>query len=166
MKHYSSAARLASAVLTVMAIPGLAGPVAAGEQVPFKGTGEGMRVSFTPLDPPFVAAEVVMTGSATHLGQYELLLAAIVNVNDPVRTSIGTFQFVASDGDTLTGEFTGISMPTATPGINAIVETAIITGGTGRFAGATGGFIVERLFDTATLMTVGAFEGTISPTGP
>lgn len=166
MKHYSSAASLAPAVVTLMAVLGFAGPVAAGEQVPFKGAGEGMRVSFTPLTPPFVAAEVVITGNATHLGQYELLLAATVNVNDPVRTSIGTFQFVAADGDTLTGEFTGISMPTATRGVNAIVETAIITEGTGRFAGPTGGFIVERLFDTATLLTIGAFEGTISPTVP
>ena len=164
MKHYSSAASLA--VLTVMAVLGLARPVAAGEQVPFKGTGEGMRVSFTPLTPPFAAAEVVITGNATQLGQYELVLDAIVNVSQPVRTAIGTFQFVAANGDTLTGVFTGISTPTATPGVNEIVETAIITGGTGRFAGATGSFIIERLFDTATLLTIGAFKGTISLTDP
>src|SRR5262245_25655210 len=166
MKRSSSAASLALAVLTALAVLGLAGPGAAAEPLPFKGTGEGMRTSFTPLTPPFFAAEVVITGTATHLGQYELVLDAIVAVNDPVRTSIGTFQFVAANGDTLTGEFTGTSTPTATPGVNEIVETAIITGGTGRFAGATGGFTVERLFDTATLLTIGAFEGTISATGP
>jgi hypothetical protein len=80
---------------------------------------------------------------------------------------VNGYQFVAANGDTLTGLFTGISTPTATPGVNEIVETASITGGTGRFAGATGDFTVERLFDTATLLTIGAFEGTISaPTGP
>jgi hypothetical protein len=138
MKRSSSAASLAPAVLTVLAVLGLAGPVAAGEQVPFKGTGDGMRVRFTPLTPPFVAAEVVITGTATHLGQYELVLTAIVAVNDPVRTSIGTFEFVAANGDTLTGEFTGISTPTATPGVNEIVETAIITGGTAGSPGRPG----------------------------
>ena len=41
MKRYSSAVSLALAVVSVL---GLAGPVAAGEQVPFQGTYEG---SFT-----------------------------------------------------------------------------------------------------------------------
>ena len=47
MKRYSSAASLALAVLAVL---GLAGPAAAGEQVPFKGSLEG-DVTITPLDP-------------------------------------------------------------------------------------------------------------------
>src|SRR5262249_19063675 len=62
-ERYSPAASRAPAVRPVRAVRGLAGPVAAGEQVPLKGTGEGMRVSFTPLPPPFVAAEVVITGN-------------------------------------------------------------------------------------------------------
>jgi hypothetical protein len=41
------------------------------------------------------------------------------------------------------------------------VETATVTGGTGRFAGATGSFICERLFDTIAGTTAGSFEGTI-----
>jgi hypothetical protein len=45
MKRFSSAASVALAVLTVMAVLGLAGPVAAEEQVPFRGTLAGMRVS-------------------------------------------------------------------------------------------------------------------------
>jgi hypothetical protein len=125
-----------------------------------------MRVSFIPLDPPFFSSEVDATGEATHLGQYELVAHAIVAVNDPTRTAIGTFQFVAADGDTLTGVLTGISTPTATPGVNHIVETATITGGTGRFAGATGRFTTDRLIDLVTLLTIGSFEGTISTAGP
>jgi hypothetical protein len=166
MKRYSFRASLALAVLTVMAVLGLAGPVSAGEQVPFRGNLEGMRVSFTLIDPQHAASEVDATGEATHLGQYELVLAGTVTLNDPVRTAVGTFQFVAANGDTLTGTLTGISTPTATPGVNQIVETAIITGGTGRFAGATGGFTTDRLIDFATLLTIGSFEGTISTTGP
>ena len=51
------------------------------------------------------------------------------------------------------------------PGVLYIVETAIITGGTGRFAGATGSFTVERLFDTVAGTITGSFEGTISSRG-
>ena len=165
MKRYSSAASLALGVLTVMAALGLAGPVAAEEQVPFRGTLAGMRVSFTLIDPQHAVSEVDATGEATHLGRYELVINATVTLNDLVRTAIGTFQFVAANGDTLTGTISGISTPTATPGVNQIVETSIITGGTGRFAGATGGFTTNRLIDTTTLLTIGSFEGTISTTG-
>jgi hypothetical protein len=165
MKRYSSAASLALAVLTVMAVLALAGPAAAEDQVPFRGTLAGMRVSFTLIDPEHATGETDFTGEATHLGQCQLVLTAIVTLNDPVRTAVGNFQFVAANGDTLTGTFTGISTPTATPGVNQIVETSIITGGTGRFAGATGGFTTTRLIDFATLLTVGSFEGTISSPG-
>ena len=54
MKRYSSAAGLALATLVVL---GLAGRVAAGEQVPFKGSLEG-DVIVTPLAPPFVMVAV------------------------------------------------------------------------------------------------------------
>ena len=50
MKRYSSAASLALAALAVLA---LAGPAAAGEQVPFKGSLEGLLPS-PRLTPPFV----------------------------------------------------------------------------------------------------------------
>ena len=56
-------------------------------------------------------------------------------------------------------------MPTGTPGVLYIVETATITGGTGRFADATGSFTIERYYDTAAGTTTGSFEGTISPPG-
>jgi len=59
-------------------------------------------------------------------------------------------------------EFTGIATPTATPGVLYIEETATITGGTGRFANATGSFSVERWYDTIAATTIGSFEGTIS----
>ena len=55
-------------------------------------------------------------------------------------------------------------MPAA-PGFLYIVETATITGGTGRFAGATGSFVCERLYDIAGGTTIGSFDGTISAPG-
>jgi hypothetical protein len=45
------------------------------------------------------------------------------------------------------------------------VETATITGGTGRFASASGTFTAERVVDLATTLTTGSFEGSISSPG-
>jgi hypothetical protein len=160
MKRYSSAASLALAVVLVL---GLTGAAAAGEQVPFKGSFEG-DVTVTPLTPPLLQVDVDATGNATQLGQFSLAIPHIVNAAN--RTAIGSYEFTAANGDTLSADFTGQAMPTATPGVLAIVETATITGGTGRFAGATGSFTCERLFDTITGTTVGSFEGTISSAGP
>src|SRR5262245_16423143 len=116
----------ASLALAVVAVLGLANPVAAGEQVPFRGSLEGERVIFV----PFVYSELHITGNATHLGQYELVIKADLSQAPVVAT--GTFEFVAANGDTLTGEFVGHGFPTEIPGVTAFVETVIILGGTGR----------------------------------
>ena len=156
MKRYSSAAGLALAVVVVL---GLSGPAAAGEPVPFKGSLEG-DVTVTPLTPPFVAVDVEATGEATHLGNFTLDIPHVVN--RATRTAVGSYEFTAANGDTLTADFTGKATPTAIPGVLYIEETATITGGTGRFAGATGSFTSERLYDTITGTTIGSFDGTIS----
>jgi hypothetical protein len=160
MKRHSSAASIA---LAVMAVLGLAGPGAAGEQVPFKGSLEGV-VTVTPLKPPNVSVLVKAMGNATHLGQFALAIPH--TVNRASMTATGTYQFVAANGDTLTASFSGKATLTATRGVLSIVEAATITGGTGRFAGATGSFTCVRLFNTVTGTTAGSFNGTISAPGP
>jgi hypothetical protein len=75
---------------------------------------------------------------------------------------MGSYEFTAANGDTVYAEFTGIATPTAVPGVLYIEETATITGGTGRFAGATGSFTAERLYDMVAGTTIGSFEGTIA----
>ena len=159
MKRRMFAASLALAVLAVL---GLVGPVAAGEQVPFKGSLEGLDTT-TPLDPPFVAVTVEATGKATHLGNFTLTISA--TVNRAIGAGTGTFVFTAANGDTVFGIQTGQATLTA-PGVLTIVENRIITGGTGRFAGATGSFTGTRLKDLVTGETIGVFEGTISHPGP
>jgi hypothetical protein len=49
--------------------------------------------------------------------------------------------------------------------VASIVEVGTITEGTGRFAGATGTFTVERLVDLTTGISSGSFSGTISSPG-
>ena len=155
MNRYSTVAGLALAVVVGL---GLAGPAAAGEQVPFNGSLDG-DVTHTPLDPPFDSVYVDATGNATHLGRFTLDIPHVVNRAN--RTAIGSYEFTAANGDMVYADFTGLATPIG-GGVLYIVEVATITGGTGRFAGATGSFTTERWFDTIAGTTSGYFEGTIS----
>ena len=158
MKRYSSAAGLALAVVVVL---GLAGPAAAGEQVPFKGSYEGVDIGI-PLVPPFAAVTVEATGNATHLGNFTF--TELATVNRATGMGSGIFLFTAANGDTVFGTISGQARFTP-PNVLAIVEIATITGGTGRFADATGSFTVARLKNTVTGETIADFEGTISSPG-
>ena len=160
MKRHSFRASLA---LALLAVTGIAGPLAAAEQVPFKGSLEGtVTVTPVPGSPPTIVDVLVDgTGTATQLGQFTFTIPH--RVDRAARTASGAYHITAANGDTLSADFTGQSMPTATLGVISIVETATITGGTGRFAGATGSFNCERSYDTFTGTTTGSFKGTISP---
>jgi hypothetical protein len=138
----------------------VAGPVAAADQVPFKGTLAG-TVTITPLDPPFASVLIEGAGTATHLGRFTVEIPHLVN--QAIRVGEGTYVFTVASGDTLTADFTG--QATLVEGVISTIETATITGGTGRFVGASGSFVAERTFVLATGVTTGSFEGTISRPG-
>ena len=162
MKRFTFAVRLA---LAIVAVVGLAGPAVAGGPVPFKGSLGGELAGRTPGPAPGTFHDrFEMTGTATQLGQFELVKDAVVDFRTAPPTAEGTATFVAANGDTLVGEFYGYSEPVA-PGVVRIFEYASVTGGTGRFAGARGSYASERLFDLATGETIGSFEGTISVPG-
>jgi len=158
MKRFSYSAGLALAVVVVL---GFAGPAAAGDQVPFKGGLEGVDTGI-PQVPPFASVTVEAAGEATQLGEFTFL--ELVTVNTATGMGSGTFLFTAANGDTVYGTITG-QATFSPPNILAIAETATITGGTGRFAGATGGFTVARLKNTVTGATTASFLGTISSPG-
>jgi hypothetical protein len=123
---------------------------------PFKGSAQALESS--DLQFPTLFVEASGSGNATHLGLFTYTYEATVNL--PTSTSVGTARFIAANGDTILAEFTGQGHPTGHTSF--IVETFTITGGTGRFAGATGSFTLERLLDRITGVTVGSFDGTIS----
>jgi hypothetical protein len=156
MKRFSSAASLALATVLIL---GLGRSAMAGEREHFKGRFEG-DVTVTPLAPPYLQVDVEAAGKATHLGQFTLDIPHVVNAAN--GTANGIYEFTAANGDKVYAKFTGIATPTATPGVLYIEETATITGGTGRFAGATGSFSSERLYDRIAGTTIGSFEGAIS----
>jgi hypothetical protein len=145
-------------VLAVASLVSVVTPVAAGKQAPFKGTLKGVVTRSGA--PPVVSVNINGSGNATRLGHFTVSIPHSVNVVS--RTATGEYIFVAANGDTLTATFTGASTPTADPDVLSIVENATITGGTGRFAGATGSFTTERLYDTVAGTTAGCFSGSIS----
>jgi len=158
MKRYACVA-----ALLALAVLNFAGPIAAGEQVPFKGALEGNDQLVVP--PPVAMVDSVGGGNATELGRFSYELLATVDFRVPPPHGEGILTLTAADGSTLTAETDGFSTPLI-PGVLVLVmEEAVIVDGTGRFAGASGAFIMERMVYQDTRLTVGSFEGTISIPG-
>jgi hypothetical protein len=133
-----------------------AGPAAATTEVPFKGSVQA--VESYDVQFPTLFVDTTGGGEATHLGRFTVTWEFTVNLLN--GAGIGSALFIAANGDSVFTESLGQGDPTETPGINRVVETHTITGGTGRFAGVTGSFILERLVDTAGI-TAGSFNGSI-----
>ena len=128
--------------------------------MPFTGSWKSAEID----TPSFPSLDVAIegTGNATHLGRFTETGHFLVNLVTLHGT--GSEVFTAANGDTVNATGEGQATPTATPGVLSIEEHMTITGGTGRFAGATGSFTRQRVVD-ATGSSVGSLEGTISSPG-
>ena len=135
----------------------LAGRAAAEEQSPFKGSLQGVEIAEVQFPKLFVDGSG--SGRATHLGRFTMTYELEVDLF--TSETFGSSVFTAANGDSLTTDITGHGSPTANPDVRSIVEVHTITGGTGRFAGATGSFIRKYLLNLVTGVTSGSFDGTI-----
>jgi hypothetical protein len=115
-------------------------PASAGDQVPFNGTLSGYVETQEPVDQCTIHAHAVLFGNATQLGAFTGTGEFYQNFceDPPNITYIGTFHLFAANGDELSGTFDGYLSPTGTSGVYDNHETSDVTGGTGRFASATG----------------------------
>jgi hypothetical protein len=109
--------------------------------------------------PPLIEVNLTGHGNATHLGLFTYQLHADLDLRDLHSEASATL--IAANGDMIFGTGEGQGKPTATLGVVSVVETFHITGGTGRFDGATGTFVVKRLVNRPTLTSVGTIHGTI-----
>jgi hypothetical protein len=139
------------------ALPVVGGGTAAqgAMNAPFKGSLEGSQ-TVTPGTPPFSFVDMTGEGTGTLVGRFEIAMPHTVNFATASATGVATI--VAADGSSLVADFTGQAQVGP---IISIVEQATITGGTGRFANASGSFTIRRTFDPATGHTGGTFEGTL-----
>src|ERR1051325_11771406 len=108
---------------------------------------------------PFLSVHLTGTGTATFLGNYAATFDFRVDLRTPTSPAVGSFTLTAANGDTLFGDLVGRA--SIANGIATVIETATITGGTSRFAQATGSFTVMRTVVQATGISSGSFDGTI-----
>ena len=128
-----------------------------------------LRGSFTASDAATIVPPTLFTvgrgeGHGTQLGRFTLAVTETVNM--ATATGTGTFNLTAANGDQLFATTAGGEDQFTPPNVSHVTLVATIVGGTGRFAAATGTFIIERIgtidFATATSTSVGSFTGYIT----
>jgi hypothetical protein len=142
MKTVVSRRRLRRGLVLLTALASLAAPIpsTAGAQVPFEaadvgGWGQGSH-DCGALFP--VRVDGAGTTTATHLGRFTYVSRECVDFGAYPFPYGGRFTMTAANGDTIVGTYVGTAT-IAADGVTILYhQTATVTGGTGRFAGATG----------------------------
>lgn len=148
--------RLFLALVATTALLASVAVSATAAETPFKGKVDAVETGTVVGPTRFLVRDG--GGTATHLGKYTEHITMQINL--PTRHSMGAATFTAANGDTLTATVEGQATP-ASPGVLSIVEVYSITGGTGRFADATGSFTLHSTVNQATGVSSGTFSGAI-----
>jgi hypothetical protein len=129
---------------------------AVAAETPFKGTVSAVETGQVVFPTRVIDREG--TGTATYLGRFTEHVTAAINL--PTLSATGTATFTAANGDILLATVAGQATRTS-PTTLSIVEVYTITGGTGRFADASGSFTLESTLDQTTGVSSGTFSGVI-----
>jgi hypothetical protein len=138
----------------------------AGDLVPFKGKEVG-AVTLGFFHFPFHDESISAEGKATHVGHYTLTGNFMVNLL--AGTAAGVFTLTAANGDML---FLNMQGHLANPAdLTQTISIYVVTGGTGRFEGASGNITSDNQLAFAVNLGispnpyVAKLEGTISTPG-
>lgn len=108
---------------------------------------------FVPLKGRFAGIGADFSGNFTHIGNFQ----------GAVDLEASTAVWTAANGDTITNQTTAfVLVEEVTPGVYRYEQTLVITGGTGRFANATGSATATGLINVVTGAYDGKLVGTIS----
>jgi hypothetical protein len=132
-------------------------------QVPFKGTFEASGTASPEGRCPDLTVEIEGTGNATHLGRLTTDQSHCATLTSLDFTE-GLFTLTAANRDQLRGTYSGHFVPLDPP-LFTIVGQFTFTGGTGRFAGATGGGDASGVQNLASGDVTVSLVGTISNVG-
>ena len=124
-------------------------------RLPFNGTVQSTETSVTVF--PTMSATAIGSGNATQLGFFTIRYQIEISLLDLSTTEAA--QFSGTNGDSLRAEAVGQATENRTPGMLNVVDIYKITGGTGRFSGASGTFILNRLVSLTTGAASSTFEG-------
>jgi hypothetical protein len=147
----------AKAIVGLLLLSALALPMqaSAADQRPLNGSESGTFQLLGPCEASGVILEVTGSGHATKLGNYSGRYRECL---DPATGAVtnGTFTLTAANGDKVFGTYSGQAVPTDEPNVVAYDDPGVITGGTGRFAGAGGTWDTSGRANLAT----GGYSGT------
>ena len=109
--------------------------------VPFKGSFDERDTGVVQF--PILSLTGGGSGTASQLGRFSFTSDVKVDLTNSL--SSGTIQLLAANGDAINGVCVGRGEPTDTPHITHVILLVTITGGTGRFQGATGAFTMDSI---------------------
>jgi hypothetical protein len=156
MKKTFVSAAIALLLLIVLASTTFAAP-SAERQLLFKGSMQAVETHVVTF--PTFTLDATGSGNATQLGVFTMSFHGQVYI--PTQAGTVSATLVAADGSSLYTDGVGQGTTTENPDFVSIVEIHTITGGTGRFAGASGSFTVERLIQRSTGVSSGTISGII-----
>lgn len=138
---------------------------AAPKMVPFKATLTYQSTAPAPVErcaPGEIGMSLTKAGNATHLGRFTVVASQCL---DPATGAIskGEAVFTAANGDQVFATQSG--RVTGSPPVLAFELDYTVTGGTGRFAGASGSIKATGDFDVRTGGGTASLEGVISSPG-
>jgi hypothetical protein len=164
-----------SLTLTALALMGLALHARAAQSptqslIPFKASAVVTSDSIMiPLTPPIAPTRVTYSsGQSDLLGPFTGIAHQITRLHpDGTRLSItdGIGVWTAANGDSIFVSYSGMFGP-ITPAQISFQKAIAITGGTGRFAGASGSGILNGVVDLVKKQTTMTFEGSITAPKP
>jgi hypothetical protein len=158
--------RILGSLCLALALAGaLTVPAVAGDQRPFAGRFDGAGIAVEQrCGPAELTLGFAVTGEVTHLGR---LSGSGTNCTEftlgtqAVPIDDGIVTLVAADGSTLTTTFEGWQdAPDA--GFATFSQDNVITGGTRRFAGASGELSISGVLDLVSFTVSGTVTGWIS----
>lgn len=154
---------------SVIALP--ASRTLAGTEVPFHAQ-IMQSATFAPCPAGISGADACVTqtavGNATHLGRTtKNSLIALTFVSPNCATFVEYTTFTAANGDTLTAVQTGTACFSSPTTVSA-TATYTVTGGTGRFSGATGSgtaSTTESATSSGVFVGPATYDGVLSSPG-
>lgn len=157
MKKILASIVIALLLVIVLMSTTLAAPAGGERELLLKGYIEAVE-SYA-INFPIMSVTASGSGTASQLGRFTVSYEVAVDLT--TVSGPASAEFVAANGDSIYANGTGQATETGTPGVFNVVENYTITGGTGRFAGASGTITLDRVVDTNTGVTSGSISGTI-----
>jgi len=118
--------------------------------------------------PARLCGDIIGSGQASHLGKITESATIVSYLSTPLGggcfPETRTTTLTAANGDELTLVAAGTNCATS-PTTVVASDAYTVTGGTGRFAGASGGGTVSATVDLATSTAVVTLSGTLSAPG-